>query len=420
MRFKVRFREGIDFDAKFNGVRTVLVDQQFSPESKNAQSGKAVAEAISKADIFANALKGSANGSAVAFKDVSPLEHDIDVKVASKNIIPFPYPEDTTTGSGVTFTAQADGGVSATGTATGQKNFTLYYGDLLADGNITFSLSGEFTNLTAVLILRDEEKNTLLNRNVETSFTANLADYPSATKMEIIIKRIVNAEVSGTVYPQLELGTTATAYTPFADVSSVTLKKYGKNLLANTIPSTDFANGTKVVKNQDGSLTVTKKAGDLISLYSDQVYLPSGKYTFSNGLGRDTVQSGLNPVYIILYKDNGNTPCTLYSYDKATASLESGYYRFRLYGPVAVEFDTFTIRPMTELGGTATEYEPYKEPIPYTPKADGVVDGVTSLYPTTTLLTDTEGVIISAEYNKDLNKAFDSLVKAIISLGGNV
>ena len=40
----------------------------------------------------------------------------------------------------------------------------------------------------------------------------------------------------------------------------------------------------------------------------------------------------------------------------------------------------------------------------YTPNADGTVDGVKSLYPTTVITTDTDGVTIDCEYNKDLNK----------------
>ena len=43
----------------------------------------------------------------------------------------------------------------------------------------------------------------------------------------------------------------------------------------------------------------------------------------------------------------------------------------------------------------------------YTPNADGTVEGVMSLYPNITLLTDTEGVIIDCEYNKDINKFGD-------------
>ena len=72
------------------------------------------------------------------------------------------------------------------------------------------------------------------------------------------------------------------------------------------------------------------------------------------------------------------------------------------------------------MGDTVTEYEPYKEPEAYMPDSDGIVEDVTSLYPTTTLLKDTEGVIIKCEYNRDINKAFEELTNAIISLGGNV
>lgn len=72
-----------------------------------------------------------------------------------------------------------------------------------------------------------------------------------------------------------------------------------------------------------------------------------------------------------------------------------------------------------EFGNAATEYEPYNG-IEYAVNEDGTVDGVRSIYPVTTLLTDTEGAIVSCEYNRDLNKAFNELYNAIISMGGNV
>ena len=50
----------------------------------------------------------------------------------------------------------------------------------------------------------------------------------------------------------------------------------------------------------------------------------------------------------------------------------------------------------------------------YTPNSDGTVEGVTSLYPTTVLLTDKEGVVIDCEYNRDINKAFAELQAAIM------
>ena len=64
-------------------------------------------------------------------------------------------------------------------------------------------------------------------------------------------------------------------------------------------------------------------------------------------------------------------------------------------------------------------YEPYKGAV-YTPDADGRVEGVKSLYPTTTLMTDAEGAVIEAEYNRDLNKAYQALVDSIVALGGAV
>jgi hypothetical protein len=73
-----------------------------------------------------------------------------------------------------------------------------------------------------------------------------------------------------------------------------------------------------------------------------------------------------------------------------------------------------------EVGEDATEYESYVEPTTYTANADGIVDGVTSVYPTTTLFTDNSNITINMEYNKDINKVFAELQQAIISLGGNI
>ena len=63
-----------------------------------------------------------------------------------------------------------------------------------------------------------------------------------------------------------------------------------------------------------------------------------------------------------------------------------------------------------ELGTTASAYESYIEPTTYTPNADGTVDGITSLSPTMTLLTDTEGTIIHCEYNVDIKKFIERMV----------
>ena len=56
----------------------------------------------------------------------------------------------------------------------------------------------------------------------------------------------------------------------------------------------------------------------------------------------------------------------------------------------------------------------------YISDTDGVLAGVTSISPTMTITTDTEGVYVDLKYNRDTNKVIEKLVDAIVSLGGNV
>lgn len=60
----------------------------------------------------------------------------------------------------------------------------------------------------------------------------------------------------------------------------------------------------------------------------------------------------------------------------------------------------FTAVKVSRYGETETENLEI-----YTPRADGGISNVKSLYPITKLTTDTEGVVIRVTYNRDLNKA---------------
>lgn len=66
----------------------LITDKIYNPNSLNAQSGKAVAEALSLLDgsngkNFANAVKGAAQGQTVVLDDISPIEHELEVKVSA-------------------------------------------------------------------------------------------------------------------------------------------------------------------------------------------------------------------------------------------------------------------------------------------------------------------------------------------------
>ena len=81
-----------------------------------------------------------------------------------------------------------------------------------------------------------------------------------------------------------------------------------------------------------------------------------------------------------------------------------------------VDFDNVYIG----IGNSFSGYEEYKEPVIYTPNADGTVEGVKSLYPNMTLLTDTQGVVIHTNYYADSEKIIQNLTDTIISLGGDI
>lgn len=230
-------------------------------------------------DNFANALKGTASGVSVRLDDVSPNEHMLGVKVRGKNLIPYPYYDTTKTQNGITFTVNADGSISFSGTSTAQATFYFVYKAMNLKQGVTYTLSA--------------------SGNYSFGGSATIFIYDSTQGQSAYISLLTD---------------TSTTFTP-----------------------------TKNINNTDCYLVI-----------------PANR----------TVSG--------------------------------------------------TLKIQLELGSTATEYELYKTLTEFTPAADGTVTGVKSLYPTTTLITNTSGVIIDAEYNKDINKAFAEMQQAILSMGGNV
>ena len=62
-----------------------------------------------------------------------------------------------------------------------------------------------------------------------------------------------------------------------------------------------------------------------------------------------------------------------------------------------------------EPGTIPTEFEPFNDLKVHHINADGTVEGVTSLYPTTVLTSNTEGVVLDVEYNADTKKYIDNI-----------
>ena len=212
----------------------------------------------------------------------------------------------------------------------------------------------------------------------------------------------------------MELGTTATAYIPFiSDLTSVTVTRYGKNLFDKDMTFTD---NNKVTEGAaTGYLTYFIQLQPNTKYYAKCFAPVTTDITVTILSSNKAVNSDVSTGIMLSRQLTG------WKTELALTTDDTG----RLYvGNNANSLNKIkeilsACNLQIELGTTATEYEPYKTPTEYTPAADGTVSGVKSLYPTTTLMTDTEGAIIEAEYNRDINKAFAEMRQAILSMGGN-
>lgn len=192
----------------------------------------------------------------------------------------------------------------------------------------------------------------------------------------------------------------------------------------------DFENrSSALVDNGNGSITVaapigssavstkatlrqlapTLKEGKVYTLSFNStgtdkyIYLSESQNGWNNRTARIINEADLEST-VFLYASGVNTTATI-----SSIQIEEG--------AVATDYEPY-IDPST-VTVTVTDYEGYNG-TEYTPSADGTVHGITSLSPSMTILTDTEGVIVECEYNRDTNKVIEKLTNAIKALGGTI
>ena len=187
-------------------------------------------------------MNADINGSNISVNDVSAIEHNLDVKLSSKNLIPYPYTQSSKTHNEITFTVNSDGSLTANGTATGQAYIFINQGLELEAGTYTLSgcpSGGGWSSYSLSVVIAG----------------VGYDDFGSGKTFTLTEKAVVNyinvnvfggAKVENlTFYPQLEKGTTATAWASYiTDVSGIEVSRYGKNL---NEPQTATANADGTV-----------------------------------------------------------------------------------------------------------------------------------------------------------------------------
>ncbi len=189
--------------------------------------------------------------------------------------------------------------------------------------------------------------------------------------------------------------------------TDVTVTRCGKNLFdVNTV---SYVNNIGV--NQDNM-----QYGTIESNLRGTHYIPcrpNTTYTFSKSVGAN-LRISCSPEAPAIYGAITSTVTITNNIATITTGENDRFLSFFLIGAAeegVISYDQVLPTCQLEVGSVATEFEDYNGET-YTPNADGTVD-IVSVSPTMTLLTDTAGAIIDAEYNQDTNKAMGDVKEDI-------
>ena len=400
-----------------------ILDGELNGTSVRPVQNKAIGQGV------ANALKGTASGAVVALTDVSPLDHELTLQLKNKNLIPpQSYNEGNPTKSaGVTFTYNEDGSVLANGTATGNTAYYICQGQSwekqmpLPRG--TYTLSGSTQNVRLTLGVRASEGAERVGKSSSAGQPLTFTVDNDTTRVDLVvcvdIGKTADNEI---VHPQLEAGSVATTYTPHvADFSEVTLTKQGKNLYDSTYKAgnTGVYNGW-LLRDENSKWNGYVDIDTIPDVFTLSTKVICDNYGTQNGATTLRLQfydADKNDLTLKLGTNaTAENPKSVVVFNKATVPSGTKYVEFL----IRINSAGYNTDTQIELGTTATEYEPYKEPEIHTPETDGTVRGVTSLAPTTTLATDTAGVTIDATYNRDTNKVIENLEKQLTAISAAI
>lgn len=370
-------------------------------QSSGYDTTKVMSQAASS-KTFSNAIKGNVSGKIVAMDDVSPVEHNVPVKLRSKNLLTYPYRNPETTKNGVTFTPNSDGSITINGTPTAEPTTYIIYAGLVFSSYKRCSIGTSVTSDGFCMSITGD-----------TSLPVSLA-YEKNSGLGGVIYVSVDKGISYQnviVYPQLELGTVATDYTPYvAENTQVAVKSFGKNLIPYPYKATTITkSGVTFTDNGDGSVTLNGTSTDTVSFVLCQGIHFFSSYTGVSGSNK-VVKNGL-----CMSNRGVNT-------DKVGIAFEiwgGGIPTLIIFCNAGSTYNNAIVYPQIEVGETPTEYELYKEGETVTTTiSDGAE--LANIAPNMTISTDKEGVIVDAEYNKDATRVIEKLTNAIIALGGSV
>ena len=341
------------------------VRRTYQPAWKRTAGGcpVSVVDAAEGADLSSLVLKGRTVVSGTPSPDAPVTITGVKpqtVAVTGKNLIPPKAASETI--NGVTCTVNADGSLTLNGTATG--NCFFHCPDMeIVSGIYTLS-SGVKLPAGITLILRKKD----INKQIMYVYAGSSSKTkPTGYSGKAFVYVAVSSGTTVTnlaLYPQLEVGSEATAYEPYQGetITSDEVELYGDahTVGKNLIPTIDeplSANGITCTVNVDGSITLNGTATASSSIHFSNSLLSPGSYALSTGV---TLPPGVS--LILRKSDAADTLMGVYQ-DNAFTIKDLSYKGSAfvyLYIQQGTTVSNLTIYPQLEEGSEATAYEPYQ------------------------------------------------------------
>ena len=300
------------------------------------------------------------------------LKEDIE-NVIGENLLEFPYYNNTMTSNGITFTVNADGSVTANGTASAATNFIFTHRIdnkvILPKGTYTVSgcPSGGGSNSYYLQIAKTLNNSFyLIGADTGKGFTFTLEE---ETDILIAIYIASGVTVSNLVFkPMLEVGSVAHPYQPYnLSKKGLVEQMIADNILPypyketthtqNEVLWTDLGDG-RVRAN--GTNTHASSASQFYFNQDTPINLkPNTTYTLSGCPSGGTASTYAMRIFLnygvegqVVYRDIGNG---------VTFTTPSNYQHCRIMIDVyaGATANNLTFEPMLEVGTVIHPYQPY-------------------------------------------------------------
>lgn len=336
-----------------------------------------------------------ATGEVITVNDVSPIAHNLKVRVNTTNYIPFPSKDITYTDNGNTVTIKPDGNIIVNGDGGIYINVCEDAAELmqaLVDNVCYFSCDGlpneERTECELIIEFADGWRHSYYTNTIIDDYSDLVAEHGEWDTMTVQINCGQIDFDNVVLKPRIQ-----------KSAAGVKVTQCGKNLfdISKVVRESNFLKNL-VIDEENNSFSfevVTPNNSSAVEYYT---YLPIGIYRLT---GNINVPSG-KKCGVYIWKPDGSTYGNYAGngmpYNYITVDV-AGVWRFSFYRPYASqtgEIVTYS-NVQLEVGKTATDYEKYKGR-EYDVNIDGTVDGLTSISPNMTLYSDDESAQIECKY----------------------